>query len=135
MTTLVNLLSATSRLISCMEEEIALLHDVDFEGVRRIQKQKAALADMCRAFTSALAQTRAGSPLDAALAEKFSEATERCQAAVQQNLHALKAMRDISEKILATIVGTIEHNRAPLAAYDAQGGIHRHKLGSGTTRA
>ena len=44
--------------------------------------------------------------------EELTEATERFQAALQDNLRALRAMRDVNERVMRAVVEALEEPRA-----------------------
>jgi len=127
-TRVTELLAITSHLIGCMEREIELLRAMRPQDVKAIQADKVALADTYRAFTMALKEP--GEDLGAvstALREELTEATERFQAAVQDNLRALRAMRDVNERVMRAIVAALEDKRAAVTGYDARGSLRKNR--------
>ena len=103
------LLAITSRLIACMEHEVDLLRSLKPQELRQLQSDKMALADAYRAFTLALREPLAeGETVDAGLCADLVEATEHFQAAVQNNLRALRAMRDVNERVMRAIVHALD---------------------------
>ena len=130
----VQLLSVTSQLISCMEQEVALLQAHEPQNVERLQNQKSAFANSYKAWANAM---KKGDQihLDPQLKHELMEATARCEAAIQHNMRALKAMRDISEKVLQAIVSSIEEERTHVASYDRSGTTKRSRINGQTARA
>ncbi len=119
---IVELLAITSRLIACMEREVELLRNLKPQELRQLQSDKMALADAYRAFTLALREPDPeGEVVDDALREELVEATERFQAAVQDNLRALRAMRDVNERVMRAIVQALEEPRAQITGYNSKG--------------
>jgi hypothetical protein len=119
-----DLLAITSQLISCMEREIEMLRSLKPNELRAAQNDKLALADAYRAFTLALREPGEDlSAVDTALRDELTEATERFQASVQDNLRALRAMRDVNERVMRAIVSALEDKRAAVTGYNARGGL------------
>ncbi|HVY98738.1 MAG TPA: hypothetical protein VHA35_04510 [Dongiaceae bacterium] len=130
------LLAITSHLIHCMEREIELLRAMRPQDLKAIQSDKIALADTYRAFTMALKEP--GEDLGAvsgALRDELIEATERFQAAVQDNLRALRAMRDVNERVMRAIVAALEDKRAAVTGYDARGSLRKNRRAAGAEPA
>jgi len=130
------LLAITSRLIACMELEVELLRNVRPQELRQLQSDKLALADAYRAFTLALREPPAeGETVDPSLCAELVEATEHFQAAVQNNLRALRAMRDVNERVMRAIVHALEEPRAQVTGYSKRGTLtkSRRNASSGIT--
>jgi hypothetical protein len=116
------LLAITSRLIACMEREVELLRSLKPQELRQLQSDKMALADAYRAFALALREPAPESEaVDDVLRQELVEATERFQAAVQDNLRALRAMRDVNERVMRAIVQALEEPRAQVTGYNSRG--------------
>jgi hypothetical protein len=127
-TRVAELLAITSHLISCMEREVELLRAMRPQDVKTLQADKIALADTYRAFAMALKDP--GEDLGAVnqtLREELTEATERFEAAVHDNLRALRAMRDVNERVMRAIVGALEDKRAAVTGYDARGSLRKNR--------
>lgn len=125
MTNTIELMAATSHLIACMEKEVEIIHQYDPAQIKNMQTQKSAFADSYRAWAGALQSDL--QTLDPLLHKELIEATEKCQAAIMDNLRALKAMRDVSERILQSIIHTMDETRRPVATYTNQGGAARQR--------
>ncbi|HVJ43476.1 MAG TPA: hypothetical protein VM639_18390 [Dongiaceae bacterium] len=122
------LLAITSRLIACMEHEVALLRSLKPQELRQLQSDKLALADAYRAFTLALREPAAeGETVDQSLCAELVEATEQFQAAVQNNLRALRAMRDVNERVMRAIVHALEEPRAQITGYSKKGTLTKSR--------
>jgi hypothetical protein len=122
------LLAITSHLIGCMEREVELLRAMRPQDVKAIQTDKIALADTYRAFAMALKEPGEDlGAVSATLREELTEATERFQAAVQDNLRALRAMRDVNERVMRAIVSALEDKRAAVTGYDARGSLRKNR--------
>lgn len=122
------LLAITSRLIACMEHEVELLRSVRPQELRQLQSDKLALADAYRAFTLALREPPAeGEMVDQNLCAELVEATEHFQAAVQNNLRALRAMRDVNERVMRAIVHALEEPRAQVTGYSKRGTLTKSR--------
>ena len=116
------LLAITSRLIACMEREVELLRSLKPQELRQLQSDKMALADAYRAFALALREPAPESEaVDDVLRQELVEATERFQAAVHDNLRALRAMRDVNERVMRAIVHALEEPRAQVTGYNSKG--------------
>jgi hypothetical protein len=125
------LLAITSRLIACMEHEVELLRSVRPQELRQLQSDKLALADAYRAFTLALREPPAeGEMVDQNLCAELVEATEHFQAAVQNNLRALRAMRDVNERVMRAIVHALEEPRAQVTGYSKRGTLTKSRRNS-----
>ncbi len=123
-----DLLAITSQLIGCMEREIEMLRSLKPNELRAAQNDKLALADAYRAFTLALREPGEDlSAVDTALRDELTEATERFQASVQDNLRALRAMRDVNERVMRAIVSSLEDKRAAVTGYNARGGLTKSR--------
>jgi len=122
------LLAITSRLIACMEHEVELLRSLKPQELRQLQSDKLALADAYRAFTLALREPIAeGETVDQSLCAELVEATEHFQAAVQNNLRALRAMRDVNERVMRAIVHALEEPRAQVTGYSKKGTLTKSR--------
>jgi hypothetical protein len=122
------LLAITSRLIACMEYEVDLLRSLKPQELRQLQSDKLALADAYRAFTLALREPLIdGETVDASLCAELVEATEHFQAAVQNNLRALRAMRDVNERVMRAIVHALDEPRAQVTGYSKRGTLTKSR--------
>jgi len=122
------LLAITSRLIACMEYEVDLLRSLKPQELRQLQSDKLALADAYRAFTLALREPLVdGESVDASLCAELVEATEHFQAAVQNNLRALRAMRDVNERVMRAIVHALDEPRAQVTGYSKRGTLTKSR--------
>lgn len=119
-----DLLAITSQLIGCMERELEMLRSLKPGELKQLQLDKVALADAYQAFTLALREP--GEDLAAvnqALRDELTEATERFQGAVQDNLRALKAMRDVNERVMRAVVQALEEKRGAITGYNSKGSV------------
>jgi hypothetical protein len=117
-----DLLAVTSRLIGCMEQEIALLHSLRPADIGNLQGDKAKLADAYEAHIAALrAGAGEGKPLSPDLIQALTGATERLQGAIAENVRALRAAREVNDKVLKAIIAAVEQDRATPAAYGRSG--------------
>jgi hypothetical protein len=122
------LLAITSRLIACMEHEVGLLRSLKPQELRQLQSDKLVLADAYRAFTLALREPlMEGETVDAGLCAELVEATEHFQAAVQNNLRALRAMRDVNERVMRAIVHALDEPRAQVTGYSKRGTLTKSR--------
>ena len=120
-----DLLAITSRLIACMEREVELLRAMQPQELRRLQEDKSALADAYRAFVLALKEPdEAAESVNDVLRGELAEATERFQASLSDNLRALRAMRDVNERVMRAVVQALEERRGP-GPGRAAGASHR----------
>ena len=120
------LLAITSRLISCLQQEIEFIRTMRPQAVKQMQVEKVALADTYRAFMLALKDPSPDAEaISAALKDELVEATERVQAALSENLRALRAMRDVNERVMRAIVSTLDDKRSSVTGYDARGSLRK----------
>ena len=120
------LLAITSRLISCLQQEMEAIRAMRPETLKQMQVEKIALADTYRAFTLALKEpTDENQAISAALKDELVEATERVQAAVTENLRALRAMRDVNERVMRAVVSTLDEKRSSVTGYDQRGALRK----------
>ena len=122
------LLAITSQLIVCMERELEMLRSLKPTELKQLQMDKVALADAYQAFTMALREP--GEDIKAvnqALRDELTEATERFQGSVQDNLRALKAMRDVNERVMRAVVQALEEKRAAVTGYNNRGNITKSR--------
>lgn len=127
-TRVTDLLATTSQLIGCMERELEMLRSLKPGELKQLQMDKVALADAYQAFTMALREP--GEDLAAvnqALRDELIEATERFQSAVQDNLRALKAMRDVNERVMRAVVTALEEKRAAVTGYNNRGSVTKSR--------
>jgi hypothetical protein len=125
-TRITELLSITSRLIACLQQEIEAIRAMRPDSLKQMQVEKVALADTYRAFMLALKEPNEETQaLSAALKDELVEATERVQAAVTENLRALRAMRDVNERVMRAVVSTLEEKRTSVTGYDARGSLRK----------
>jgi hypothetical protein len=123
-----DLLAITSRLIACMEREVELLRTLRPKELRRLQEDKTALADAYRAFVLALKEPDiAADSVTDLLRDELAEATERFQASLADNLRALRAMRDVNERVMRAVVQALEEPRAQVTGYNQRGAVKRGK--------
>ncbi|MBA4098266.1 MAG: hypothetical protein C0484_16065 [Rhodospirillum sp.] len=121
-----DLLAITSRLISCMEREVELLRAMKPKDLRQLQHDKSTLSDAYRAFVLALKEPdMAADAVTDVLKEELTEATERFQAALQDNLRALRAMRDVNERVMRAVVEALEEPRLQVTGYNQRGALRR----------
>ncbi|MBL9036597.1 MAG: hypothetical protein JNN33_17665 [Rhodospirillaceae bacterium] len=121
-----DLLAITSRLIACMEREIELLRTLQPKELRRLQEDKTALADAYRAFVLALKEPdEAADSVNDVLRDELAEATERFQATLADNLRALRAMRDVNERVMRAVVQALEEPRIQVTGYNQRGALKR----------
>lgn len=121
-----DLLAITSRLIACMEREIELLRTLQPKELRRLQSDKTALADAYRAFVLALKEPdEAADSVTDVLRDELAEATERFQATLADNLRALRAMRDVNERVMRAVVQALEEPRVLVTGYNQRGALKR----------
>lgn len=125
-TRITELLSITSRLIACLQQEIEAIRAMRPDSLKQMQVEKVALADTYRAFMLALKEPNDETQaLSAALKDELVEATERVQAAVTENLRALRAMRDVNERVMRAVVSTLDEKRSSVTGYDARGSLRK----------
>ena len=120
------LLAITSRLIGCLQQEMEAIRAMRPEALKQMQVEKIALADTYRAFTLALKEpTDQNQAISAALKDELVEATERVQAAVIENLRALRAMRDVNERVMRAVVSALDEKRSSVTGYDQHGSLRK----------
>ena len=120
------LLAITSRLIGCLQQEMEAIRAMRPEALKQMQVEKIALADTYRAFTLALKEpTEQNQAISAALKDELVEATERVQAAVVENLRALRAMRDVNERVMRAVVSALDDKRSSVTGYDQHGSLRK----------
>ena len=120
------LLAITSRLIGCLQQEMEAIRAMRPEALKQMQVEKIALADTYRAFTLALKEpTEENQAISTALRDELVEATERVQAAVTENLRALRAMRDVNERVMRAVVSALDEKRSSVTGYDQRGSLRK----------
>jgi hypothetical protein len=120
------LLSITSHLISCLQQEMEFIRSLRPDAIKEIQAEKIALADTYRAFVLALKEPAPETDaISIALKEELVEATERVQAALAENLRALRAMRDVNERVMRAVVSALDEKRSSVTGYDARGELRK----------
>jgi hypothetical protein len=135
-TRVTELLAITSRLIACLQQEIELIRSVKPDAVKQMQTEKSALADTYRAFALALKDPNPeAAGIGTALKDELVEATERMQAAVAENLRALRAMRDVNERVMRAIVAALDEKRSSVTGYDSRGALRRGRRAQGVEPA
>jgi len=123
-----DLLAITSRLIACMEREVELLRSLKPQELRQLQNDKTTLADAYRAFVLALKEPDvAADAVTDLLKDELVEATERFQATLQDNLRALRAMRDVNERVMRAVVQALEEPRLQVTGYNQRGALRRNR--------
>jgi len=96
------------------------------EKLKKMQVEKTALADTYRAFMLAMKEPNDETQtISDALKDELIEATERVQAAVSENLRALRAMRDVNERVMRAVVSTLDEKRSAVTGYDARGSLRK----------
>ena len=120
------LLAITSRLIGCLQQEMEAIRAMRPEALKQMQVEKIALADTYRAFTLALKEPNdENQAISTALKDELVEATERVQAAVTENLRALRAMRDVNERVMRAVVSALDEKRSSVTGYDQRGSLRK----------
>jgi hypothetical protein len=120
------LLSLTSQLIACLQQEMEFIRTLRPDAVKEMQVEKAALADTYRAFVLALKEPSPETDaISVALKEELVEATERVQAALTENLRALRAMRDVNERVMRAVVAALDEKRSSVTGYDSRGSLRK----------
>jgi len=120
------LLAVTSRLIACLQQEVEAIRAMRPERLKQMQVEKTALADTYRAFMLAMKEPRDDTQaISSALRDELVEATERVHAAVSENLRALRAMRDVNERVMRAVVSTLDEKRSSVTGYDARGSLRK----------
>jgi hypothetical protein len=61
------------------------------------------------------------------LRDELAEATERFQASLADNLRALRAMRDVNERVMRAVVQALEEPRVQVTGYNQRGAVKRGK--------
>jgi hypothetical protein len=59
------------------------------------------------------------------LKDELVEATERVQAAVSENLRALRAMRDVNERVMRCRGSALDEKRSSVTGYDQRGALRK----------
>lgn len=127
-TRMTELLAITSQLIGCMERELELMRSLKPTELKQLQMDKVALADAYQAFTMALKEPGEDiGTVNVALRDELTEATERFQTAVQDNLRALKAMRDVNERVMRAVVQALDEKRAAVTGYNNRGSVTKSR--------
>jgi hypothetical protein len=112
-----DLLAITSRLIGCMEDEIALLRSMRTQDIGPLQPKKAGLAEAYEAHLGALrTSAEVEERIDSALVHELETATLRLQAAIADNLRAVRAAREVNDRVLKAVIASVEQDR-PTAGY------------------
>ncbi|HVO03500.1 MAG TPA: hypothetical protein VMT54_14940 [Candidatus Cybelea sp.] len=125
-TRMTELLAITSRLIACLQQEIEFIRAMKPDAVKQMQAEKVALADTYRAFMLALKDPDdEANAVSTAMRDELVEATERVQAALSENLRALRAMRDVNERVTRAIVAALDEKRSAVTGYDARGSLRK----------
>ena len=117
-----DLLAITSRLIACMEKEIGLLQSMRPQEMQALQLDKSSLAYAYEAHILALR----GAPAENAivgktLRDELSEATERIQTELEENARALRAVKEVNDRVLQAIATAVEDARGKPTGYTASG--------------
>jgi hypothetical protein len=129
------LLAITSRLIACLQQEMEAIRAMRPEALKQMQVEKIALADTYRAFTLALKEPSENQAISDALRDELVEATERVQAAVAENLRALRAMRDVNERVMRAVVSALDEKRTNVTGYDQRGSLRKGRRGAAAEAA
>jgi hypothetical protein len=120
------LLAITSHLIACLQQEVELIRSLRPDDVKELQVEKAALADTYRAFVLAMKEPcPEAEAISVALKDELVEATERVQAALGENLRALRAMRDVNERVMRAVVSALDEKRSSVTGYDSRGSLRK----------
>lgn len=128
-----DLLAITSRLIACMEREIELLRTLQPKELRQLQQDKTTLADAYRAFVLALKEPdMAADAVTDLLKSELIEATEHFHATLLDNLRALRAMRDVNERVMRAVVQALEEPRVQVTGYNQRGALKRGRRQAST---
>lgn len=116
------LLKTMSRLIGIMEREIVLLRDMKPAEMQEVQRDKIVLAAAYEAQTKALQENEAA--LRSVAPETKAaliQATEKFQKTLLNNERSLKAAKEITDRLLASIARELEKQRREGGGYSASG--------------
>lgn len=117
-----DLLATTARLIACMDQEIELLRAMRPQDIRGLQADKLALADAYEAHFRALRERDdQDDTVSEALLAELNETTARFQSVLSENVTALRAVRDVNDRVLKAVVEAVERNRVEPAGYTKGG--------------
>jgi hypothetical protein len=61
------------------------------------------------------------------LKDELVEATEHFHATLQDNLRALRAMRDVNERVMRAVVEALEEPRLQVTGYNQRGALRRNR--------
>ena len=117
-----DLLAVTGRLIACMDQEIAMLRAMRPQDIQSLQADKRALADAYEAHFTALRDGGEGSEaIGADLLKELTEATERFQSVLAENARALRAVKEVNDRVLKAVVAAVDRERVEAAGYTKGG--------------
>jgi flagellar biosynthesis/type III secretory pathway chaperone len=132
-TQLVNdLIAITTRLVMVMTAEIEKLRAHDIKGVETLQSEKAGLA---RAYETLIRELRKHPGLlqdvAPALRDELVTAANDFQRLLLENEAALRAAKDVNNRVLKAIADAVTESRKETATYSRAGTADLGKLGRG----
>jgi len=124
------LVTATSRLITLMNQEVELLRLMRVGEISGLQKEKQELTALYEDSLAVLAAEPAAlEAVEPALRDELAELAKRFDAAVIENTRALSAVKDSHDRLLQTIVDLVSENRSKQKAYTAEGALDNRRGG------
>ena len=118
------LLKTMSRLMGIMEHEIVLLRHMKPAEMQEVQRDKIVLAAAYEAQTKALQENEAAlRSIAPETKAALIEATEKFQETLLHNERALKAAKEITDRLLASIARELEKQRREDGGYSASGQV------------
>ncbi len=131
-TKLVNdLIEITSRLIDVMNREIDYLRAMRPQEIKPLQAEKQDLVRAYEEMMTGLAAKR--EPFDAvapALKEELVAVSERLQAVVRDNEHALRAAGEANRRLIAAVVEAVKQKETEAKAYSRTGTLESGRKGA-----
>lgn len=117
-----DLLHVTSRLITVLEREVALLRSVPSTELEQLQQEKSTLTAAYESQARSLAgQPRLLEALEPVLRSELARVSGRFQSALAANERALRAARDTSQRVLQAIADEIDKTQRENAGYSSSG--------------
>lgn len=117
-----NLIDLTSRLTSIINQEISLLRAMRSSEIGPLQDEKTELATAyAGAFQAVRKRPSAVRDADPSVREALKQATAALKIALDENVLAVHAAKDVNERLIRAISDAVSQTRAAAPVYTATG--------------
>jgi len=128
------LVSAASRLVALMNQEVTLLRVMRVKEIAALQREKQELTVLYEdAVRTLSAEPELLQAMEPAMRSELAELAVRFDEAVSENARALDAVKTSHDQLLQAIVDAVSETRSQQKAYTAQGSLDNPRKARSTS--